>query len=80
MKRLTVLSVRETMEQRELSCSAGGNKNGTTSQGKKLYTIMQLTLDGNKTEWITETQNDIDKPQKHYAEQKEPDTKIVSIV
>lgn len=42
---------------------------------KKLCIIMPLTLVGNKNECISDTQNDIEKPQKHCAEQKEPDTK-----
>lgn len=42
---------------------------------KKLCIIMPLTLVRNKNECISDTQNDIEKPQKHCAEQKEPDTK-----
>lgn len=63
------------MEQWELSHSAGGNIKSTTTWEKKLYTIMQLILVGNRKEWITDTQNDIDKAQQYYAEQKELDTK-----
>lgn len=36
---------------------------------------MQLIKIGNKNEWITNTQNDIDKPEEHYAEQKESGAK-----